>query len=69
MTKGRKTVEVEVVKRYVNNYLNSEGTTPSSRKGVASLLEAVLLDTDNYCGYCYMDGNLGKTDETRRRYY
>jgi hypothetical protein len=79
---GRKTVNVEDVLAWANNYMASPSTTPESRKGVAALIEQVLHSTGNYAGFNLLvseylpaeeqtlDNVLREGyDDTRRRYH
>tara|TARA_B100000809_G_C14630640_1_gene348422 strand:+ start:76 stop:372 length:297 start_codon:yes stop_codon:yes gene_type:complete len=61
----RKTMNVEDLKDFANNQLMSsiryerqkegfEGIDAEFRKGVMVMIEAVLMDTDNYNGYRYL---------------
>lgn len=69
----RKTIDVVKVLTMANRRLfldSPNSTTAEFRKGVASLLEAILHETDNYAGFGYQGTYVeGKTDETRRSYY
>lgn len=72
----RKTVDVGWVREKVNAYLSSPTTGQIGRQAVASLLELILLETENYRGFCYVDVDgksvvyqAGETDETRRSYF
>lgn len=66
----RKTVAVADVLHAANLMLSATSSDMTAqREGVTALLERVLLDTDNYRGFQYTDGNNGGTDDTRRHYY
>lgn len=86
---SRKTVDVEVVKGTANRMLahvaKPEGTVSEQvrqaedaaeqRKGVITLLESVLFETDNYRGFRYLPSEkdlngslLPDYDDTRREY-
>lgn len=73
---ARKTVSVEWVRMRTNMYLaTSDPEWKDQRQGMASLLEAVLFETDNYMGFKYLpsetkeDGTLREDrDDTRREY-
>jgi hypothetical protein len=81
-TMARKTVDVAKVLRMANHALaidiSSIGATPEEafRIGVATILEGVLHESDNYHGYAYLDirfendgtSNVDSIDQTRRRY-
>ena len=89
MTKERprKTVSVDYLCKLVNDrlalsddalhpYVIHDGDTPAQafRKGVASLIESVLLETGNYKGFLYLDllrahEQGDAVDGTRRAYY
>ena len=62
----RKTMNVEDLKDFANNQLMSsirylsqensfEGIDAEFRKGVMAMIEAVLMETDNYKGYRYLE--------------
>lgn len=76
MARPRKTFEVEGLKKRVNNLLAAPDTTPDERRGAYSVLESVLMETDNYKGFGYLlsetngEGRLKEDyDDTRRRYF
>jgi hypothetical protein len=53
----RKTIEVEEIKRKINNLLErSDDTAPGAdaKKTLCSLLEGILHDTGNYRGFNYV---------------
>ena len=61
----RKTMKVADLKDYANNQLSTsiryerqkeglESIDAEFRKGVMAMIEAVLMDTDNYKGYRYL---------------
>ena len=75
---ARKTVKVSEVKDLANKMLaNSVDELTEGRQAVASMIEHVLMDTDNYKGFGYLPGVVDYTvsppnvygDETRRVYY
>lgn len=54
----RKTIDVQTVLDKANRLLAlppSASHTPEWRKGVASLLEAVLMNTETYAGFNYLE--------------
>ena len=54
----RKTISVEAVKTQVNFMLkNSTNLSPDFRTGIASVLEYVLHETENYKGYWMLRPN------------
>ena len=66
----RKTVTVESLRNHVNHMLTeSVDDAKEGRIALHVLLESVLMDTGNYHGFRYCDGNNGETDDTRRVYY
>lgn len=69
----RKTIEVAKVLTMANTYLAAKDTTPAGREAVASLLEGILFETNNYMGFRYLPDNHSETDYandgTRRYYY
>jgi hypothetical protein len=72
---ARKTIEVGKVLRIANNFLAAKHTTAEEREAVAAVIEAVLMETDNYCGFAYLPKEnytheVGfEHDGTRRRYF
>lgn len=74
-TVARKTIQVEAVKKTVNDMLrNSIPELQEGRIGAYMVLERVLFDTGNYHGYRYISPNndasniAGQFDDTRRYY-
>jgi hypothetical protein len=58
MTAKRKTVEIAPLKEWANWLLaqpDSEYRNPMFRKGIATMLEKVLVDSGNYHGFNYVD--------------
>jgi hypothetical protein len=72
---ARKTIEVGKVLRIANNFLAAKHTTAEEREAVAAVIEAVLMETDNYRGFAYLPKEnytheMGfEHDGTRRRYF
>jgi hypothetical protein len=72
---ARKTIEVGKVLRIANNFLAAKHTTAEERESVAAVIEAVLMETDNYRGFAYLpkENYAHETgfehDGTRRRYF
>lgn len=72
---ARKTVSVESVKNTVNEMLANPNVTFDARVSVSVLLESVLMDTDNYKGFRYLEWDYGQnrvkvgSDDFRRFYY
>jgi hypothetical protein len=55
MKHGRKTIEVEKVKKLVNKMLlNSRDDNRSGRATLQTLIETILFDTGNYNGFNYL---------------
>lgn len=79
--KGRQTVKVDWVRQKANHFMRvTDLHYAADRKGVAGLLESILLHTNNYKGFAYVrhmtgeavspeDVQAGNYDETRRHYY
>ena len=56
MAKARKTIEVSNLLAMANNYLlNSKDDLSGERLGVANYITSVLIQTDNYKGFKYLD--------------
>ena len=72
---ARKTIEVGKVLRIANNFLAAKHTPAEEREAVAAVIEAVLMETDNYRGFAYLPKEnytheVGfEHDGTRRRYF
>jgi hypothetical protein len=54
VSKARKTVEVEKLKRWINGRLDSPTSSREQREELAHLLEHVLHETGNYRGFGYL---------------
>lgn len=71
---SRKTIAVNKVKKYVNSYLAHPNSSADGREAMMSLIEAVLMETENYNGYRYLSKDETGLDEvegagSRVRYY
>lgn len=66
---ARKTIEVGKILKMANAFLAAKNTTADEREAVCALLEAVLFETGNYCGYRYLDTDEIAGNGTRRYYY
>lgn len=67
--KPRKTIEVERIKQMVNYYLKNSPTEEfAQREGEFQLLEAILSETGNYCGFRYLESDEPWNSGTRREY-
>tara|TARA_B100000902_G_scaffold115594_1_gene116480 strand:- start:3352 stop:3570 length:219 start_codon:yes stop_codon:yes gene_type:complete len=71
---SRKTIAVNKVKKYVNSYLAHPNSSVDGREAMMSLIEAVLMETENYNGYRYLSKDETGLDEvegagSRVRYY
>ena len=72
--KGRKTIEVELIKGYANNLLAQtespypEYLTAEYKTGICDMIEKILRSSDNYNGYMYLcpDKVRGAIDPTNR---
>ncbi len=74
MTKpARKTIEVGKILRMANHFLAAKNTSADEREGVASFIEAVLHESGNYNGFCYLPAKDYPTEVdglgSRRFYY
>lgn len=64
MSKSRKTVAIADVVAKVNRMIEvSPDDHKQGRYALATLLESVLLDTDNYAGYNYLTSEFKKDGE------
>jgi len=53
---ARKTVKVKDIKDQVNNFiLHSKDDMNKERLSMGTLLESILMDTDNYRGFGYLN--------------
>lgn len=73
---ARKTIEVETVRELVNRFIAKSaegGLSEDGRQILATLIEAVLMQTGNYHGFRYLDGweavQAGEYDESARHYH
>lgn len=57
MAKGKKTIKVDTLLQYANAQLGRTDKYADAgfMSGIATMIERVLLDTDNYNGYCHLD--------------
>jgi len=57
MSKGRKTFEVEKIREIANGFLKSEwsGHTKEFREGVMAMVENILMESNNYHGFTYLE--------------
>jgi len=74
VSRSRKTVAVEDIRKWVNKFLATDSTSPECRLACIELLEHFLFDTGNYKGFQYLEGVVrgGEVVPTRddtRRYY
>lgn len=63
---GRKTIKIEDLKTYINEMLKNESICVAEKIGYCTLIERVLLNTQNYRGWNRIPG--AKTDYERRYY-
>lgn len=65
---SKKTIPVVRIKEMVNKRLAypTRNDTPEVRIALASLLETILHETDNYHGYNYLDWLNGGSDAWRK---
>lgn len=68
MARSRKTIDVDFVRKAVNNYLAADYPSVEKKEGAASVLELVLMNANSYNGFRYLDG-WPCDDESRREYY
>lgn len=66
---ARKTIEVGKILKLANHFLANPNSTLGEREGICSMLETVLFETDNYCGYRYLDTDEIDGNGTRRYYF
>lgn len=72
---ARKTFPVDEFRAYINKCLTDSTCSPDERLAMASTLEHVLVKTDNYKGFKFVEpmrsgnGRLNTRDESRRYYY
>lgn len=70
MGSKRSTTKVDDLTVTVNHMIAaSPDEDKQARIALSVLIETVLMDTGNYHGFRYADGNAGKTDDTRRVYF
>ncbi len=76
---ARKTIPVDDLKTWTNDFNTNPSTTPQERIAINWMMERVLHDTGNYKGFQWiLPGGLrvptgdimdNKYDDSRRRYY
>ena len=54
MVKGKKTIEVSVIKEEINRLLALETIPEETKKTLCTFIERVLMDTKNYKGFNYV---------------
>lgn len=64
----RKTIEVDKVRQMLNGAIAS-APTAEERQALGFVAEWVLMESGNYGGFRYTDGNFGLMDSSRRHYY
>lgn len=52
---GRKTIDVQKMKEYANEVLQSSTWSPEFRFGIITMVERILMDSGNYRGFRYLD--------------
>ena len=67
MPAPRKSFKVADLLEFVNHNLASDKIEESVKDGLCSVVERVLMDTNNYKGFSYVDGYKG--EETHKRFY
>jgi hypothetical protein len=71
----RKTFEIERIKAFVNEQLANDGNTLDEKQGMISVLEHVLMRSDSYKGFMFLDaggesiGPPGTPKHVRRKYF
>jgi hypothetical protein len=71
----RKTFELEIIKGFVNEQLANDQNTLDEKQGMISVLEHVLLRSDSYRGFMFLDvgeesnGPPGSPKHVRRKYF
>jgi len=53
--KGRKTIEVAIIKADINKQLERQDISESERRALCSFLEHVLFTTNNYAGFNHVE--------------
>lgn len=71
----RKTFELEAIKGFINEQLANDQNTLDEKQGMISVLEHVLLRSDSYRGFMFLDvgeesiGPPGSPKHVRRKYF
>jgi hypothetical protein len=71
----RKTFEIERIKTFVNEQLANDGNTLDEKQGMICVLEHVLMRSDSYKGFMFLDaggesiGPPGTPKHVRRKYF
>ena len=71
MAKSRKTIQVSEVLNYTNEQLKrtDEYATQKFKAACCTMIERILLDTNNYQGYRYLDKGEWQRNEFNREYF
>lgn len=69
MPRSRKSFEVRDFKNFLDKITANENITADERELAGVILSRVLLDSNNYRGFRYLDGNNGRTDGSLRHYF
>ncbi len=63
-----KTIKVETVKTMANYFLAHKNTNDGERQAIASFIESILMGSENYKGFDYLETDEVLGAGTRRRY-
>jgi hypothetical protein len=74
MPKGKKTIEVSVMLEWANSHLErtDEFATAEFKAGIATAIERILFNTNNYKGFAFLnneDSETGTLGYYSRYYY
>jgi hypothetical protein len=65
----RKTINVSEVLELANNMLAHPASSPDGREATCVLFESILIATDQYGGFRYLDTSEIEGSGTRREYF
>jgi hypothetical protein len=72
----RKTIELETLKKFVNNQLANDNNTIDEKQGMISVIEHALYRANSYRGFMFLDttdgesiGSPGTHKHVRRKYF
>lgn len=76
MPKKKKTIQVEYIKDFANRQLANPNNTMEEKNGIITMLEKILLESNDYKGFMFLHLNddntapsLGTSEYVFRKYF